>query len=76
MEHAIRAWISRKGWYVTILFEDSSKTTISFEGLLRAFNDYSRAVDEYASSVRASMRGDEKAYWVAREVRGAHEGRV
>jgi len=68
MKRAVRAWISRKGWYVTILFEDGSRTTISFKEFLRAFRDYSRAVSEYASFVWASMGGDERAYWVATEV--------
>jgi len=68
MGRAIKAWISRKGWYVTILFEDGSKTTISFKEFLRTFRDYSRAVDEYASFIWASMGGDERAYWVAGEV--------
>jgi len=55
MGRATRAWISRKGWYVTILFEDGSRTTISFKEFLRTFKDYSRAVNEYASFVWASM---------------------
>jgi hypothetical protein len=68
MGRATRAWISRKGWYVTILFEDGSRTTISFKEFLKTFKDYSRAVNEYASFVWASMGGDERAYWVAREL--------
>ena len=68
MGRAIRAWISRRGWYVTILFDDGSKTTISFKEFLRTYKDYSRAVSEYASFVWASMGGDERAYWVATEV--------
>jgi len=65
MKVAVGYRISRKGWRVTLLYNDGSEASIEFENFLRAFHNYRKAVLEYLMYVTVCTRNED----IAKEIR-------
>ena len=57
--------ISRKGYAVTLYYDDGSKGTIWFENFLKAFGNYRKAFLEYLMYITVCSRNED----IAKEIR-------
>jgi len=57
--------ISKKGYAVTLYYDDGSKGTVWFENFLKAFGNYYKAVLEYLMYITVASRNED----VARQIR-------
>jgi len=57
--------ISRKGYRVTLRYDDGSEASIEFENFLKAFGNYRKAVLEYMMYITVASRNE----GIAKEIR-------
>ena len=65
MKVAVGYRISRKGYAVTLYYDDGSKGTVWFENFLKAFGNYYKAVLEYLMYITVASRNED----IAKEIR-------
>ena len=60
--------ISKRGWRVTLRYDDGSEASVDFENFKRAFGDHRRAVLEYMMYVTVMSRNEDVARRIRREL--------